>query len=123
MRDVIDSRQVQACSPPTQLEQARAEFASPEVVWVVGESRLRPSHSPARRLLFYEFCEALLRVALLTQEDPEVDLVTHVTSFLVDRVLAPNLQVCLPACLVWHVLGAPSIPYTRPTRSEMPCHF
>ena len=55
---------LQACASPTQTVELRQQLASPEVALAVEGGR--PSvHSPVRQLLFWDFCEALVRIAYL----------------------------------------------------------
>jgi len=55
---------LQACSPPPQVKRLRSELASPELAVAVGGG-VPPLHTPMRQLLFWDFCEALVRIAHL----------------------------------------------------------
>ncbi len=55
---------LQACSPPQQVTRLRSELASPQLAEAVGGG-VPPLHTPIRQLLFWDFCEALVRIAHL----------------------------------------------------------
>lgn len=55
---------LQACTPSPEVQRLRSQLASPELAEAVGGG-LPPIHTPSRQLLFWDFCEALVRIAHL----------------------------------------------------------
>lgn len=55
---------LQACCPPAQVSRLRSELASQQLAEAVGGG-VPPLHTPTRQLLFWDFCEALVRIAHL----------------------------------------------------------
>ena len=55
---------MQACTPPAEVQRLRSQLATPELAVAVGGGTA-PLHSPTRQLLFWDFCEALVRIAHL----------------------------------------------------------
>lgn len=83
---------VQASRAAAQLEGLRAGLAPARALAAVRE-RQRALHSPAQRLLFHEFCEALVRVTALALPAGG-DLASHVGSFLADHIATADVKVC-----------------------------
>ncbi|KAA6424510.1 MAG: hypothetical protein FRX49_05722 [Trebouxia sp. A1-2] len=60
----INMALAQACSPPPQVTRLRSQLASPQLAEAVGGG-VPQLHTPIRQLLFWDFCEALVRIAHL----------------------------------------------------------
>ncbi|KAL0028358.1 hypothetical protein WJX77_001721 [Trebouxia sp. C0004] len=60
----INMALAQVCSPPPQVKRLRSELASSELAVAVGGG-VPPLHTPTCQLLFWDFCEALVRIAHL----------------------------------------------------------
>lgn len=95
---------LQACSPPPQVTRLRSELASPELAEAVGGG-IPPLHTPTRQLLFWDFCEALVRIAHLKfRHLPSMQQRLH--QLLHTLILPHAIKVSLWYCFAWNAEAA-----------------